>query len=267
MIDIACVGSGAWGKNLVRTFAQVPDARLLYCCDTDPKVLQQLSKAYPGCEATDDYDRVIQDDRVEAVVIASPARLHYEHARAALLAGKHVFVEKPMALASRDADDLIEIAEKGALRLMVGHLLLFHPAVRKLKELISAKDLGEVYYIYSQRTNLGRIRSDESALWSFAPHDISVAIYLLDQEPSSVSADGRAYLQAGVEDVVFLTLHFPDGKMSHIQVSWLDPHKVRRLTVVGSEKMVVFDDVEPMEKLKIYDKGAKLPSYDSYGDS
>ena len=267
MINVACVGSGAWGRNLVRTFAALPDTRLLYCCDLDARVLEQVSNTYPDCKATPSFSEALQDKRVDAVAVATPARLHYEHARAALLAGKHVYVEKPMALASKDAEDLIALAEKGQLRLMVGHLLLYHPAVTRLKELIRAGDLGDIYYIYSQRTNLGKIRSDESALWSFAPHDLSVAMYLLDQEPTSVSADGRAYLQQGIEDVVFLTLHFPDGKMSHIQVSWLDPHKVRRLTVVGSEKMVVFDDVETMEKLKIYDKGAKAPSYDSYGDS
>ncbi len=267
MINVACVGSGAWGRNLVRAFASLPDCRLLYCCDVDAKVLEQVSKTYPDCKATPSLSEVLRDEKVDAVAVASPAKLHYEHARAALLAGKHVYVEKPMALASKDAEDLLDLVEKTGLRLMVGHLLLYHPAVARLKELIQSGSLGDIYYIYSQRTNLGRIRSDESALWSFAPHDLSVAMYLLDQEPISISADGQAYLQPGVEDVVFLTLHFPDGKMAHIQVSWLDPHKVRRLTVVGSKKMVVFDDVETMEKLKIYDKGARLPSYDSYGDS
>jgi len=267
VINIACIGSGAWGRNLVRTFASLPDCRLLYCCDVDPKVLEQVSRTYSDCKATASLAEVLADEKVGAVVLATPAKLHYEHARAALLAGKHVFVEKPMALSANDAQDLIELVGKSDLKLMVGHLLLYHPAVARLKALIQSGDLGDIYYVYSQRTNLGRIRSDESALWSFAPHDLSVAMYLLDQEPVRISADGQAYLQPGIEDVVFLTLHFADGKMAHIQVSWLDPHKVRRLTVVGSKKMVVFDDVETMEKLKIYDKGAKLPSYDSYGDS
>ena len=267
MINIGCVGSGAWGRNLVRTFAALPRCNLLYCCDVDPEVRRGVAKAYPNCKATASFADVLRDDAVDAVVIASPAKLHHEHARAALLSGKHVFVEKPMSLASNDAESLIELSEGRGLTLMVGHLLLYHPAITRLKELIRAGELGEVYYLYSQRTNLGRVRSDESALWSFAPHDLSVAMYLLDEEPTSVSADGQAYLQSGIEDVVFLTLHFPGGKMAHVQVSWLDPHKVRRLTVVGSKKMVVFDDVESMEKLKIYDKGVRLPSYDSYGDS
>jgi len=267
VINIGCVGSGAWGKNLVRTFATLPGCNLYYCCDVDPKARQRVAKAYPGCKTTASFADVLRDDAVDAVAIASPAKLHHEHAKAALLSGKHVFVEKPMSLASSDAEELIELSEVRGRTLMVGHLLLYHPAIARLKELIRAGELGEVYYLYSQRTNLGRVRSDESALWSFAPHDLSVAMYLLDEEPLSISADGQAYLQPGIEDVVFLTLHFPGGKMAHVQVSWLDPHKVRRLTVVGSEKMVVFDDVEPMEKLKIYDKGVRLPSYDSYGDS
>ncbi|MCD6328625.1 Gfo/Idh/MocA family oxidoreductase [bacterium] len=267
MINIACVGGGAWGRNLFRIFGVLPTCHLTYCCDIDKGVLEKVLEASPDCKITCELSDMLCDKKVDAVAIATPAKLHYEHAKVALEAGKHVYVEKPMALSSAEAEELVELSEKKGLILMVGHLLLYHPAVTKLKQFIDAGYLGDVYYIYSQRTNLGKIRSDESALWSFAPHDISVAIYLLGQEPHRVSAEGRAYLQAGIEDVVFLTLHFPDGKMAHIQVSWLDPHKVRRLTVVGRDKMVVFDDMAPTEKLKIYDKGARLPSYDSYGES
>jgi len=267
MINIACVGAGAWGKNLVRNFATLPGARLVYCCDLDEAVLRHISSLYPGCKVTTSYKEVVKDSAVDAIVIATPSSAHYSQALQALQAGKHTYVEKPLTLDSSQAEELVSLASEKRLKLMVGHLLLYHPAIAKLKELVDAGELGEVYYLYSQRTNLGRIRSDESALWSFAPHDISVAIHLLGKEPQFVSADGQAYLQAGIEDVVFVTMHFPGAKMAHIQVSWLDPHKVRRITVVGSRKMVVFDDIETMEKLKVYDKGARVPSYDSYGDS
>jgi predicted dehydrogenase len=201
------------------------------------------------------------------VVISSSATTHYPFAKAALEAGKHVYVEKPLALSTAHAREMTELAESKKLKLMVGHLLLYHPVVNTLKKLVDSGDLGEVFYIYSQRVNLGRIRQDENALWSFAPHDISVILYLLGQFPVSVSARGESYLQEGVEDVVFVNLKFADRKMAQLQVSWLDPHKVRKITIVGGKKMVVFDDIESMEKLKIFDKGVTGVSYDSYGDS
>ena len=178
------------------------------------------------------------------VVLAVPATQHFDASKQALEAGKHVFVEKPMTLNVRDARELVELAEKTGRILMVGHLLEYHPAVQMLKELIQEGELGDVYYLYSQRVNLGIIRQDENALWSFAPHDVSTVLYLLDQEPDSVSARGECYLQEGVEDVVFVNLHFTDGKMAQLQLSWLDPRKIRKLTIVGSRKMAVFDDVE-----------------------
>ena len=188
-------------------------------------------------------------------------------ARQALERGKHVYVEKPMTLSTEHAEHLVALAEEHQRTLMVGHLLEYHPAVQLLRNLVQTGDLGEVYYLYSQRVNLGIVRRDENALWSLAPHDISVILHLLDQKPTTVSARGASYLQPELEDVVFANLHFADGKMAQLQVSWLDPHKIRRLTVVGSRKMAVFDDVESAEKVRIYDKSAERPDYDSYGES
>jgi predicted dehydrogenase len=186
---------------------------------------------------------------------------------ACLGAGKHLYVEKPLALTTTDAAELVETARAADLRLMTGHLLLYHPGVTMLKELVDSGELGEIFYLYSQRVNLGVIRRNENALWSFAPHDLSVMLHLLGDDPVSVSARGAAYLQEGVEDVVFVNLRFPGGRMGQVQLSWLDPHKLRKFTVVGSRKMAVLDDMEPQEKVRIYDKGAEVPGdYASYGD-
>jgi len=267
MLKVAVVGAGAWGKNLVRNFYQLPDVDLACCCDSDLARREAIAASYPGVETTGRFEDILADDSIKAVIIASSAVTHYPLAKSALEAGRHVYVEKPLALSAADAEELVALAEAGKLKLMVGHLLLYHPAVTYLKELVGSGELGEVFYVYSQRVNLGKIRQDENALWSFAPHDISVILYLLDQLPESVSARGESYLQEGVEDVVFVNMRFPDRKMAQLQVSWLDPHKVRKITIVGNKKMVVFDDTESAEKLKIFDKGVSGVSYESYGDS
>jgi len=267
MISIACIGIGDWGRNLARNFSQLNDVNLLWCCDINKLRLEKLSKLYPNVQLSTDYQRILDDKKVEAVVIASSSSTHYQLAREALLAEKHVFVEKPLTLKATDAQDLINLSNKFNKKLMVGHLLKYHPAVEKLKELSSSGQLGKIYYIYSQRVNLGRVRSDENALWSFAPHDISVILYLLESEVEDVSARGQSYLQPGIADVVFMNLHFKDKKMANIQLSWLDPHKERKITIVGSKKMAVFDDCENTEKIKIHDKGADVNAeYVSYGD-
>ena len=267
MLRVAVVGTGAWGKNLVRNFSQIPEAELACCCDSDEEKRKAIAQSYPGVATTGNFDDILADGSIAAVIIASSAVAHYPLAKAALAAGKHVYVEKPLALSTAHAEELVSLAETQKLKLMVGHLLLYHPAVTHLKELVDSGDLGEVFYIYSQRVNLGKIRQDENALWSFAPHDISVILYLLDRLPESVSARGESYLQQGVEDVVFVNMKFPDRKMAQLQVSWLDPHKVRKITIVGNKKMAVFDDTESVEKLKIFDKGVSGVSYESYGDS
>jgi len=267
-IGIAVVGTGDWGANLVRNFASLPAARLVALCDSDPQRLAATATKYPGARACPDVGEVAELPEVQGVVVSASAAGHYSIAKRMLEAGKDVYVEKPLALRVDHAEELVQLAQRHHRILMVGHLLLFHPGVRYLKTLVDQGELGELHYIYSQRVNLGKVRRDENALWSFAPHDLSVILHLLQLEPIDVVARGSAFLQRGVEDVVFLDLRFPGGKLAHVHVSWLDPHKLRKFTVVGSQKMVVFDDMEPSEKIRIYDKGVdRGPAVLSYGEA
>jgi predicted dehydrogenase len=264
---VGIIGTGYWGKNLVRTFAGLESVHLKYISDSSPEILTSVAKNYPQITATKNYRIILEDNSVDAVVIAAPAAKHYQLAKEALNRGKHVFVEKPMTLEVPHSQELVDLAERNGLKLMVGHLLLYHPCIAAIREYIQQDEIGNVFYIYSQRLNLGKVRSDENALLSFAPHDISVILHLLDARPVSVTAGGRSYLQPGIEDVVFLNIFFESQVMAHVHVSWLDPHKVRRITVVGSKKMIVFDDMEPQEKVKIYNKGVDRSSdYGSYGE-
>lgn len=256
-LNVAVVGVGNWGRNLLRNFVQAKRCSVRWICDLDQNTLNKQAGAASTAKATTDFAQVLGDD-IGAVVIATKATTHYELAAKALDAGKHVYVEKPLCLSSRDAASLVSVAAKKNLRLMVGHLLLYHPCVERLKDMIVKRELGDVYYIYTQRLNLGVVRQDENAWWSLAPHDVSVVCHLLDAQPVSVSAYGQSYLQKGVEDVVFATLRFADGRIAHIHVSWLDPHKIRKVTVVGSKRMVTFDDMDASEKIRIYDKGADV---------
>lgn len=264
-INVALVGCGYWGPNLARNFHQLPDSRLAVCCDREPARLEQMGALYPS-RVTQDYADVVGDPEVEAVVIATPAGSHYRLAREALRAGKDVLVEKPLAMSCSEAEDLVALAREQGQVLMVGHIFEFNPAVLKIKELVEAGQIGDVYYLYSNRVNLGRVQSDINALWSIAPHDVSITLYLLQEMPLEVSARGAAYLNGEVEDVVFVTLIFGGGVMAHIQASWLDPSKVRRLTVVGSQKMIVYDDVAGEGKVKIYDKGVYRKGDPMYGE-
>jgi predicted dehydrogenase len=266
-IRIGIVGAGYWGRNFVRTYASLPEAQLSWVCDLDPEARHRASRLAPAARVTDHLEEMLADDSLQAVVVATNAAHHHAHASAALRAGKHVLVEKPMATAVADAEEMAQLAETGGRVLMVGHLMLYHPAVERLRAMADAGELGRVYYLYALRVNLGRIRRDENALWSFAPHDLSIILHLLRSEPATVWARGECYLQPGIEDVVFVNLQFADRTMAQIQLSWLDPRKERRLTVVGSRKMVVFDDGHATEKLRIYDKGFdRPPEYDSYSD-
>lgn len=250
--NIAVVGGGYWGKNLVRSFAEL--GALHTICDLQPEKLEYFRSPYPEVTTRIDYHQILADEGIQGVVIATPAASHHPMAKEALLSGKDVFVEKPFTTRSEDAQELIKLSEKQQRVLMVGHLLLYHPAVQTLKKYIQSGELGEIYYLYSTRVNLGQVRQDENALWRLVPHDISMFIYLLDESPIVISAQGSSYLQPDFVDVVFITLRF--GKtLAHAHASWLDPNKIRRLTVVGSKKMAVFDDMEPEYKLKIYDKG------------
>jgi predicted dehydrogenase len=242
------------------------EVELTAVCDMNPGVREKLAKQYPATFVTDSVDEVLR--RVDAVIVATPARTHAEVGMRAVEAGIPTLVEKPFALTVKDAERLAELAERRSVPLLVGHLLEYHPVIERLKGMIEDESLGDIYYLYAQRVNLGQVRPDENALWSFGPHDVSVALFLLGEAPTTVSAQGHSYLQKGIEDIVFLNMTFRSGVMAHVQMSWLDPHKERRLTVVGSRQMAVFDDMASREKLRIYDKGIdRPPEYRSYGES
>ncbi|MCK5797409.1 MAG: Gfo/Idh/MocA family oxidoreductase [Deltaproteobacteria bacterium] len=266
-VGVAVFGAGYWGKNYVRNLAQLKEADLRWVVDPDPEARARAERLAPGARVAETPDDALADPAVEAVIVATGVTHHERLGRLALEAGKHTLVEKPLATSVAEATRLVETARRVERQLLVGHLMLYHPAVLQLKELITRGDLGRVFYMYALRVNLGRIRRDENALWSFAPHDLSVIDFLLGERAQSVSARGRAYLQEDVEDVVFVNLDYASGAMAQVQLSWLDPHKERRLTVVGSKKMVVFDDTHATEKLRIYDKGVDAPpDYESYGE-
>jgi predicted dehydrogenase len=249
---IGVVGLNYWGPNLVRNFDEL--AELAWLCDLDDERRELLSGRYPAAQATASFEDLLADDTLDAVVVATPVPTHYALAKQALEAGKHVFVEKPPAMRAAEMDDLVSVAAERDLVLMPGHLLLYHPGVLKLKELIDAGELGTVLCVYGNRQNLGIVRTNENALWSLGVHDLSVILYLLDEDPEVAMAHGRDFLTPGVEDVVFCYLRFPSGKIAHMHLSWLDPHKMRKMTVVGDEKMVVFDDMELERKVTVYEK-------------
>lgn len=254
-LRLGLIGYGYWGPNLARNFHQLPEAWLVACADADASRLAEASRLYPIQQTAADARELIENPTLDALVIATPARSHFALVSQALEAGKHVLVEKPLALTSADASALVEIARKNKRVLMVGHTFEYNPAVWKIQELLDAGALGELFYVYSNRVNLGRLQTDINALWSIAPHDVSILLALLKTMPLDVSAHGATYLHPGIEDVVFALLNFPNHIVGHIHASWLDPSKTRQMTFVGSEKMIVYDDVDPEAKLKIYDKG------------
>jgi len=260
---IAVAGLGHWGPNLARNFDDL--GVLAALCDVDAELREHFGRRYPSARLYADFDELLADDGLDGIVIATPVPTHYELAQRALAAGKHVLVEKPPAMRGVEIDELVAAAFERDLTLMPGHLLLYHPGVRKLKELIDAGELGDVLCVYGNRQNLGIVRTNENALWSLGVHDLSVVLYLLDEEPSECVAHGRDFLTEGVEDVVFCYLRFPSGKIAHMHLSWLDPHKMRRITVVGREKMVVFDDMELERKVTIYEK-APWKRTDTYAE-
>ena len=264
-INVGVVGLGYWGSNIARNLSQTPDCELTWCCDTDADRLEQSRERFPAAEFSSDLERLLGDDEVAAVAIATPVPTHASIARRVIEAGKDCFVEKPLAQCTSDAQDVARLARERGRVLMVGHLLEFHPAVSALRDLIGAGELGEIRYIYSQRLNLGKLRADENALWSLGAHDVSVMLRLTGELPLEVSARGESFVREGVEDVVFGFLRFPSGIVAHMHLSWLDPHKERRLTVVGSHRMAAFDDMVADPKLTVFDKGFDLGS-DSIDD-
>lgn len=264
-LHIALVGYGYWGPNLARNFHQLAGVKLAYVVDPNPAARAQAEQRY-GCATAARLDEILADPALAGVVVATPARTHFTLARDALAAGKHVLVEKPLTMDLDEGAELIALARQQQLTLMVGHVFEYNPAVRYIKTLIEQGELGEIFYLYSRRVNLGRVQSDVNALWSIAPHDISIALYLLGQMPDAVRCQGASCLNGSVEDVVFLTLFFPNNLLCHVHASWLDPSKTREMTVVGSRKMVVYDDVSAEGKVRIYDKGVFRKGDVTYGD-
>lgn len=267
MIRVGVIGFGYWGPNFVRVFRGLPDCRLVGVVDKRPDALNAVAATHPGVERFSDVEQLLEYG-VDAVVVATPASTHYEIARRLLESGIDVLVEKPLALSVEHGRALADLAAAKRRILMVGHLLEYHPALVQFRETVRSGELGKLYYLYTTRVNLGKVRAAESALWDLAPHDISVIRFLTDAKPLRVSAQGGTYLRPGLEDVVFATITFEDGIVANLHVSWLDPHKVRRVTVVGDRRMAVFDDMEPSEKIRIIDKGIdSTEHYESFQDA
>jgi predicted dehydrogenase len=254
-VRIGVVGLGYWGPNLARNFAGLPGCELTWCCDESEEARARAAVRFPGVSTTSDLRVLLKDPELDAIVLATPVPTHAALATEVLQSGKHCFVEKPLAQSVADAERAVKAAEEAGRLLMVGHLLEYHPGVQSLKDLADGGDLGEIYYIYGNRLNLGKLRADENALWSLGAHDVSVLLLLAGEEPVEAVAHGASYVRPGVEDVVFCFLRFPSGLSAHLHLSWLDPHKERRFTVVGSRQMATFDDMALEGKVTVYDKG------------
>ncbi len=256
MVNIGIIGVGYWGINLVRNFYQCKGVRVHSVCDSDLKRKDYICKTYGrDIGFTVNYEDLLKNDDIDAIVIATPAITHYKIAKDSLLSDKHVFVEKPLAMNILESKELIDVSEERKTVLMVGHTFLYNAAVKKLKEYVNGNEFGQIYYIYSQRLNFGIVRQDINAMWNFAPHDISIVLYLMGMDPIRVSARGLSYLQKDIQDVVFLNLDFSNKVSAYIHVSWLDYNKVRKMTIVGNKKMAVYDDADPVAKIKIYNQG------------
>jgi len=264
-LRVAVIGLGYWGPNIVRNFVELPQAEVAWVCDLDGDKRLNILRRYPALRAAEDYARILADPAVEAVAIATPVATHFELAAAALEAGKHVFVEKPLAGSSEEAQDLIERAEARGLTLMPGHTFLYSPPVNMVRALILSGGLGEIYFISTSRVNLGLHQPDVSVVWDLGPHDFSILRYWLGESPSRVSAHARSCVVPGIPDVAFVTLEFPAGTLAHVELSWLAPSKLRRTAIVGSEKMVVYDDAST-EPVRLFDSGVTLPDPETFGE-
>jgi predicted dehydrogenase len=265
-IVVALVGHGYWGPNVLRNYMELPEATVKWVCDQRPEALQKAQTRYPSVAVTADLAEVLADAAVDAVLIATPVSTHFPIAKAVLEAGKHVFVEKPMTADTAQACELVELAARTGLTLMVGHTFVFSPPVRKVKELIDAGELGDIYFITTQRVNLGLHQKDVSVIWDLAPHDLSILYHWLGEAPTSVNVTGRGCIVPSIPDVAFINLRFPSGIVAEIQASWLSPVKLRRTIVVGSRKMLVYDDTENVEKIKIYDHGVDFKDPEDFGE-
>lgn len=266
-INIAVVGCGYWGPNLIRNFNQISSCNMSICCDLEEAKLDRIRGLYSSVKPTKNYEDILHDPEIDAVAIATPVFTHFNLGKECLLHGKHVFIEKPIASCSSECLELIRLAEEQEKVLMVGHTFEYTAAVNKIREIIKSGDLGEILYITTIRVNLGLFQPDINVIWDLAPHDISIILYILGMEPDLVNAQGKAHYRSEIEDVATVTLNFPNGVIAFIHNSWLDPNKIRRTTIVGSKKMLVYDDVDPQEKIKIYDKGVEAPPYyDTFGE-
>jgi predicted dehydrogenase len=267
VLRVGVVGCGYWGPNLIRNFAQLRDSEVIACADLAEGRLAHMKTLYPGVETTRNYIDLVESREIDAIVIATPPTTHVEIALRALDAGKHVFVEKPLATSGADCEAMIASAREKKRVLMVGHTFLYTAAVNKIKDLIKAGELGDILYVNTTRVNLGIFQEDINVVWDLAPHDVSILNYILDNHPVEVAAHGHSYIRQNVEDIAYLHLKYPGSVMAHVHVSWLNPNKIRETTVVGSKKMLVYDDISSLEKIRIYDKGVTvLPHYDTFGE-
>ncbi len=263
-ITIGVIGCGYWGPNLLRNFAENEAAELRWICDLDAKRLDAMRRRYPSSEATADYHQLLTDSRLDAVVIATPVATHYRFASEALEAGKHVLVEKPFTASVREADALNELAERRGLTLMVDHTFIYTGAVRRIKEIVAGGELGELLYFDSTRINLGLFQQDINVVWDLAPHDLSIMDFIINREPETVTAVGSCHIDRGIENIAYVLLRFADDFIAHFHFNWLSPVKIRRTLIAGSRKMVVYDDIEPTEKIRVYDKGVTANRHEDY---
>lgn len=267
MLNIAVVGCGYWGPNLIRNFMGLPGCNMAKVCDTDEVRLAHIKSLYPTVETCMDFDELVDDPSIDAIVVALPVRFHYPMAKKSLEAGKHTFVEKPMASSTAECSELIEIARQKRLTLMVGHTFIYSPPVRKIKKIVDSGELGEIFYIATRRLNLGLFQQDINVAWDLAPHDLSIILHIMGKLPLSVNCQGKAHINAEIADVTNISLNFDNGGFATINSSWLNPNKVREMIFVGSKKMLVYDDLEPQEKIKIYDQRVVAPPhYDTFAE-
>jgi predicted dehydrogenase len=266
-INVGVIGCGYWGPNLIRNFRSLPECQMSLVCDLDPQRLAHMKSLYPELEGHADYDHLLNGAGLDAVIIATSVKYHHRLAKATLLAGKHTFIEKPMAASSEECEELIEIARKQGLVLMIGHTFLYSAPVRKIKEIVNRGDIGEIQYISARRLNLGLFQKDINVAWDLAPHDISIILYVMEEFPISVNCRGNANITPGIEDVTNMCLTFRKNRFATIQNSWLDPRKVREMTIVGTRRMIVYDDVAPLEKIRIFDSRVEVPPhYDTFAE-
>jgi predicted dehydrogenase len=267
VLNVAVAGCGYWGPNLIRNFSSLPACRVKHVCDTDDNRLAHMKKLYSSVGTTTEFEDLVTDKELDAIVVATPVHLHHELAKRSLLAGKHTFIEKPMATSSAECEELVTLAAKRKLTLMVGHTFIYSSPVRRIKEIVDSGDIGEIQYISSRRLNLGLFQKDINVTWDLAPHDISIILYFMGRPPASINCQGKAHVNMNIEDVTNMSLNFDNGGFAIVHSSWLDPNKVREMIIVGSKKMIVYNDNEPLEKIKIYDKRVEAPPhYDTFAE-